>query len=174
MSKLQAFVRRNLTPILLLLLAGGYLVVVGELVLYRHWQGIQFIGFAASVVGLLCVLAGIFARGGLRLILSGILLVLSLSGLMGTFQHFEGNRGEGSAPPPALVEAPAGDYLAVAHRAGADLRQEKNEEEEAGEENRERSENGEAPPLAPLSLAGLSLMGAAILLAKQDQQARAG
>ena len=77
MTNLQVIVRRYLTPILLLLLAGGFLVVLGELYLYRHWQGTQLIGFAATVIGLVAVLLGLFAKRGLRIGLAVLLAVVS-------------------------------------------------------------------------------------------------
>ena len=44
----QATVRRHLTPILLLLLAGGYLVILGELFLYQHWDCLLYTSDAAD------------------------------------------------------------------------------------------------------------------------------
>lgn len=190
MTSLQATVRRNLLPILLLLLAGGYLVVLIELFLYRHWDGVQLIGFAATAVGLLAVLLGLFAKGGLRIGLAVLLAIVSLSGLIGTYEHFESRSEGGEAARPALAQADAGANLAIVYRPAADTQaasaQDDDEAGEGGEaaaageagEGREGREGGEAgeggeetpPPLAPLSLAGLSLMGAAVLLAKQDQR----
>ena len=187
MTSLQATVRRNLLPILLLLLAGGYLVVLIELFLYRHWDGVQLIGFAATAVGLLAVLLGLFAKGGLRIGLAVLLAIVSLSGLIGTYEHFESRSEGGEAARPALAQADAGANLAIVYRPAADTQaasaQDDDEAGEGGEaaaageagEGREGGEAGEAgeetpPPLAPLSLAGLSLMGAAVLLAKQDQR----
>jgi hypothetical protein len=173
MTNLQAAMRRNLTPVLLLLLAGGYLVIVGELVLYRHWDGLQLIGFAASIVGLLAVLLGLFAKGGLRVGLAILLAVLSLSGVIGAFEHYESLLEGGEAVQPALAQASADATLLVAHQPGAVENLVLQEDEEGERESSERDEGGEGgeetpPPLAPLSLAGLSLMGAAVLLAKQD------
>ena len=179
MTSLQATVRRNLLPILLLLLAGGYLVIVGELYLYRHWDGVQLIGFLATVIGLLAVLLGLFAKGGLRLGLAILLAILSLSGLIGTYEHFESSAEGGEAARPALAQAGGGAYFTAAYQPGAaperaPLQEGEDEEREGGEGGeggeREGGEGGEEtpPPLAPLSLAGLSLMGAAILFAKQD------
>jgi hypothetical protein len=166
MSNLQAAVRRRLNPILLLLLAGGYLVIVGELFIYQHWDGVQFIGFAASVIGLIAVLLGLFVKGGLRIGLAILLAVLSLSGLIGAFQHLESS-GEGAIP--ALAATSAGANMLVAYQPGAALERSALQEGEE-DESRESGEGGEEtpPPLAPLSLAGLSLMGAAILLAKEE------
>ncbi len=197
MKSLQATVRRYLTPILLLLLAGGYLVVLGELYLYQHWQGTQLIGFSATVIGLVAILLGLFAKRGLRMGLAVVLAVVSLSGLIGTYEHFESRTEEGgeAARPsltqtatqaaPQAAQTTAAANMTVAYRPGANERLgtqeggEGNEGAEAGEagesgEGGEAGERGEGggeqpPPLAPLSLAGLSLMGAAVLLAKQDE-----
>jgi hypothetical protein len=171
MANLQATVRRNLTSLLLLLLAGGYLVIVGELFIYQHWDGVQLIGFSASLVGLIAVLLGLFAKGGLRVGLAFLLVVLSLSGVIGAYEHFE-SRAEGAeAARPALAQANAGVTVMVAYQPGAAERLAAQEDEEGeGQEGASGEEGGEEvpPPLAPLSLAGLSLMGAAVLLAKQD------
>ncbi len=192
MTSLQAAIRRYLTPILLLLLAGGFLVVLGELYLYQHWQGTQLIGFAATVIGLVAVLLGLFAKRGFRLGLAVLLVLISVSGLIGTWEHFESRSEEGrEAARPALAQTVQPEQLAaatnmtIAYQGAAAERmgtQEGGESGEGGEgaaagEAGERGEGGEGggrggeqapPPLAPLSLAGLSLMGAAVLFAKQD------
>ena len=188
MTSLQAAIRRYLTPILLLLLAGGFLVVLGELYLYHHWQGTQLIGFAATVIGLVAVLLGLFAKRGFRLGLAVLLVLISVSGLIGTWEHFESRSEEGGeAARPALAQTlqpgqlAAATNMTIAYQPAGTERmgnQEGGEGAEAGEapargeggEGGERGEGGEQapPPLAPLSLAGLSLMGAAILFAKQD------
>jgi hypothetical protein len=103
MSKLQRFLAQRQDTILLLLLAGGFAVVLGELVLYQHWEGTQLIGFSATVVGMLAVLAGIFVKGTLRTVIGLLLVVLSISGLIGAREHLaEG--GEAMSPRPALVQ----------------------------------------------------------------------
>ena len=168
MSKLQGFLAQRQDTILLLLLAGGFAVVLGELVLYQHWEGTQLIGFGATVVGMLAVLAGIFVKGTLRTVIGLLLVVLSISGLIGAREHLE-EGGEAMSPRPALVQqSTLAGAQEIAYRPGG-LAQ---EEDEAGED-REGSEGGESgeevpPPLAPLSLSGLALMGAVILLAKKE------
>ena len=187
MANLQATIRRYLTPILLLLLAGGFLVVLGELYLYRHWHGTQLIGFSATLIGLVAVLLGLFAKRGFRLGLAILLVLISVSGLIGTWEHFESRSEEGSeAARPALAataQVAGATNMTIAYQPAGDERMgtqeggEGGEGAEAGEadEGGARGEGGERggeqapPPLAPLSLAGLSLMGAAILFAKQDQ-----
>lgn len=168
MNKLQSFLARQRDMILLLLLAGGFAVVLGELVLYQHWEGTQLIGFSATVVGLLVVLIGIFVKGALRTVIGLLLVVLSLSGLLGAREHLEASGGEAMSPRPALVQqSTLSGSQEVAYRPGA-LAQ-----EEEGEEGESREGGGETvpPPLAPLSLSGLALMGAVILLAKKDEAA---
>lgn len=169
MSKLQGFLAQRQDTILLLLLAGGFAVVLGELVLYQHWEGTQLIGFGATVVGMLAVLAGIFVKGTLRTVIGLLLVVLSISGLIGAREHLEAAKGEAMSPRPALVQqSTLAGAQEIAYRPGG-LAQ---EEEEEGEEG-EGGEGGEEvpPPLAPLSLSGLALMGAVILLAKKEEAA---
>lgn len=169
MSKLQGFLAQRQDTILLLLLAGGFAVVLGELVLYQHWEGTQLIGFGATVVGMLAVLAGIFVKGTLRTVIGLLLVVLSISGLIGAREHLEAAKGEAMSPRPALVQqSTLAGAQEIAYRPGG-LAQ---EEEEEGEEG-EGGESGEEvpPPLAPLSLSGLALMGAVILLAKKEEAA---
>ena len=166
MSKFQGFLGQHRDTLLLLLLAGGFVVVLGELVLYQHWDSTQLIGFSATVVGLLAVLVGIFVKGTLRTVIGLLLVVLSLSGLIGAREHLE-EGGEAMSPRPALVQqSTLVGAQEIAYRPGA-LAQE-------GEEEGEGAEGGGEtvpPPLAPLSLSGLALMGAVILLAKQDEAA---
>jgi hypothetical protein len=181
MTSLQVTIRRYLTPILLLLLAGGFLVVLGELYLYRHWHGTQLIGFSATVIGLVAVLLGLFAKRGFRLGLAVLLVLISVSGLIGTWEHFESRSEEGgeAARPALAATAQVADAtnMTIAYQPAASERMGPQEGGEGGEgaEAGEAGEGGERggeqapPPLAPLSLAGLSLMGAAILFAKQDQ-----
>ena len=165
MSKLQGFLGQHRDTLLLLLLAGGFAVVLGELVLYQHWDGTQLIGFSATVVGLLAVLAGIFVKGTLRTVIGLLLVVLSLSGLVGAREHLEASSEEAMSPRPALVQQ---NTLAgaqeIAYRPGA-LAQ------EVVGEARERGGAIVPLPLAPLSLSGLALMGAVILLAKKEEAA---
>jgi len=166
MSKLQRFLAQQQGTILLLLLSGGFAVVLGELVLYQHWEGAQLIGFSATVVGMLAVLVGIFVKGTLRTVIGLLLVVLSISGLVGAREHLaEG--GEAMSPRPALVQqSTLSGAQEIAYRPGGLAQEEEDEEGEGGD-------GGETvpPPLAPLSLSGLALMGAVILLAKRDDTA---
>ena len=168
MSKLQRFLAQRQDTILLLLLTGGFAVVLGELVLYQHWDGTQLIGFSATVVGMLAVLAGIFVKGALRTVVGLLLVVLSISGLIGAREHLEAAKGEAMSPRPALVQqSTLTGAQEIAYRPGGLAQEGENEGGEGGESGGEEV----PPPLAPLSLSGLALMGAVILLAKKEEAA---
>lgn len=174
MSKLEAMVRQNLITILLLLLLGGFAMLLAELLITNHVNGIQNVANVASLVGAVAILLGFFAKGTFRHLIVLLLLVLSLSGLLGAWEHLE-SRESGEARAPAALATSQEGYQPIADRAGTDV--ERAPQQEGGEENEgaQRSEGGgreggegSPPPLAPLSLSGLSLMGAVLLLAKRD------
>ncbi|MBK8048582.1 MAG: hypothetical protein IPK16_16565 [Anaerolineales bacterium] len=172
--------RKYLNTILLLLLAGGFVVIVAELYLYQHWEGTQLIGFAASVIGLLAVLLGLFARGTFRVILALLLVVISISGLIGTREHFESlNEGREATMMGVnqLASAEAGALVVAAASGAGAVSSAIMQEDDEGGEGGERGERGgeeSAPPLAPIGISGLALMGAAVLLAKEDPTAKQG
>jgi len=159
MQKLENLVRRHFTAILLLLLLGGFATVLAELLITNHVGGTQLVAVVATVVGALAVLAGFFVKGTLRHVVAILLLVLTVSGLMGMRQHAEA-ASEEAAMPAALTLA--ADYQPIAAQSAAVAR--------TSQQESTPREGGEAapPPLAPLSLSGLALMGAVVLLAKQD------
>ncbi len=164
MARLQAFVRSNLVLVLLLLTAGGFVMLLAELLLVNHTDGIQFVAVVASAVGLALALLGLLARRGLRLALAAAFLALSITGLIGTYEHLEEGSEGGEAWRAAPVAVRSG-YQTIANR----LDEDDGERGEGGErgETGERGE-GTPPPLAPLSLAGLSMLGAVSLAAKPD------
>jgi hypothetical protein len=164
-NSLQVFFARRRAVLLLGLLAGGFAVLLGELVLYRHWEGSQRIGIVATGVGLTAVLLGLFVRGSARPLLGLLLLVLSLSGLIGVREHLE----EGGGEAMRLPAQPS--VQLVAYQAGASNEEKEGEEQGEAREVREERGGESAPPLlAPLSLSGLALMGAVILLAKPTEE----
>ena len=174
MTGLQAMVRRNLITILLVLLLGGFVMLLVELLITNHVGGIQNVANVASVVGAAAILLGFFAKGTFRHLLVLLLLVLSMSGLLGAWEHLESREG-GEAQAPAALAVRSDGYQTISNGAGADVERTLQEDDEEGEEAREGGEGGEReggegapPPLAPLSLSGLALMGAVVLLAKPD------
>lgn len=164
-NKLQSFVQANFHQILMLLLAGGGLMVLVELLWTGHTDGLQLVGVVASAVMVVLAIAGLFVRGTLRITLAVLFVLLSITGLVGVLEHNE-EGGEEEADVPALVigRADAG-MMPISYRSEA-LQQEDEEGEAA-----EAGEGGEStpPPLAPLSLSGLALMSAVVLLGRRDE-----
>ena len=177
MTGLQAMVRRNLITILLVLLLGGFVMLLAELLVTNHVDGIQNVANVASLVGAVAILLGFFAKGTFRHLLVLLLLVLSLSGLLGAWEHLESREG-GEAQAPAVLAVRPNGYQTISNGAGADVERTLQQDDEEGEKAREggEREGGESapPPLAPLSLSGLALMGAVVLLAKSDTPELAG
>ena len=163
MQKLENMTRQHLTVILLLLLLSGFATLLAELLLTNHFGGTQSVAVIASVVGALALLTGFFVKGSVRHVVALLLLVLSISGLMGMREHFE--EASEARATPALVTMDAGGYQPIAGSADAIARTLQQEDEE--NETRDRGESA-PPPLAPLSLSGLALMGAVVLFAKRD------
>lgn len=134
MDGLVRLVRERTLAILLLLLVGGFIMVILELVITGHTEGNQLVGVVASVLGAVLTAAAFFVNKRIAMWLAVALVVVSLSGLAGVGQHYL-NR------PTAIAAS---------------------------------LEPGEAapPPLAPLSLSGLALMAAVVIVARTpDPQA---
>lgn len=150
---LQSFVRQRFFPLIMGMLAVGFLLLLGELIGYKHFEGIQWVGTGAVIIGLLAALLGIGARGGLRKGLIYLFLVLALTGLLGEWEHNE-DRLRGESGPQG-----AGQQTDVGQGDG---------DQQSGPGG---SEEGIPPPiLAPLSVSGLCLFGAIMLLARRDQE----
>lgn len=164
-ARIQSFAREHLTTLMMLLLAAGFLVVLGELVLYKHYVGEQLIGLLSTVVGTVLVLWGIFAKGRVRVTLATLLVVLSLAGLIGVEEHSASEAGEAQRPTPVAVSA-----ANIAISTGAPtVAQDSETDAGTTEAGSEGSSKTTPPPLAPLGLSGLALMGAVILFAKRDE-----
>jgi len=181
MLHLQTMVRRNLFNLLLAFLLGGFGMLLAELLLTNHVGGTQNVAIVASSVGAIAIFLGFWAKGVLRHLLVLLLLALSLSGLLGVREHLEeGREGSETYVPAAVTAARPAGYQRIGSGAGVDVERTPQQPDEEHEDDmrdeeyedsmRGESEDGEAvpPPLAPLSLSGLALMGAVILLAKPD------
>ena len=161
MNRVQTFVRSNLTSLLLLFLAGGFLILLAELLLTDHTEGIQLIAVAASTFGALLALAGLKAKGSVRNVLAILFLVLAISGLVGAFEHFEERFEEEEETKAPIVLRQNSGRMGM---ASIPYRLDQDEDEEDEEEEEESP-----PPLAPLSLSGLSILAALALLAKEEE-----
>ncbi|MCB0045553.1 MAG: hypothetical protein H6642_11160 [Caldilineaceae bacterium] len=170
MKNLKQLVTRNYYPLMYLLIAGSFLGLTAELVLTEHWDGIQLVGLLASIIGLVLAVVALFAAPRMRQALAVLFVVLSISGIIGTIEHNEARSGE-EASAPVIVAATAGSS-----RELPAAQQQEGEENEAREGRGERGEReGEAaPPLAPMSLAGMSIIAAVTLIADDRNRQKAG
>jgi hypothetical protein len=145
MQTMRRMVQEHYYNLMLLLLAGGFAMLLAELLILEHTDGIQLVGVAASVIGLILVLAALFVHGRAATMLAAALVVLSATGLVGTYQHLANREGES-----AKIQRQQ-EYQAVAYF-------------EDNEESTGEAESESPPPLAPLSLAGLSIVAAATMV----------
>lgn len=155
MNRIQLFVQKQFTNLLLLFIAGGFLMLVAELLLTGHTRGIQLIAVAASGTGIALALAGLFSRGKVSNFVAIAFLLLSLTGLLGVSEHLE--EGGGEREGVAAVQA-ARSTNATNTRI--------NFQQEPG--FRPGGRRNTPPPLAPLSLAGLSLLGTVTLVGRKE------
>lgn len=154
MQNIQAFLYKNLYTVLLLFLAGGFAITLAELLITGHYQGIQLVAPVATALGLVGVLLVLFVkRGGLYMLAVVLLLLVTLSGIAGTAQHY---LNSGSGGPPAgftpntsevatdqAQAAPSGDF----------------QPSEGGPPSGMGGFPGSnPPPLAPLALTGLGMI----------------
>ena len=160
MSALEGWVQRHLTKLLLGMLAGGFAILLAELLLTAHVDGIQLVAVVASVTGLILTVAAMFVSGRAGITVAALLLVLSVTGLVGAYEHFEERSGEEAAVPAYVASTPANQVI--------NLRAQDDDDRPArGEEGPE----GAPPPLAPLSLSGLSLMAAIVTVGASKPRA---
>lgn len=163
MTSLRRVVQQYFYTILLLMAAGGFVMLVIELLITNHTDGIQLAGVIASAIGLILAVAALFLTSlQARNILAILFIVLSVSGLIGVLQHFNARGEEGET---ALNVAGAASYQPVSLRSEDD-------DENPGEARGDESE-AVPPPLAPLGLSGLALLGAITLLGILEPQAAA-
>ncbi len=146
---LQNVVRSRFHTIVMAMIAGGFLMLLAELLIYAHYQQLQLIGFGAVVIGLICSVVGIGANARLRRTLAVIFLVLSITGVIGLYFHNEERLGGEEGGPPAQGEGGG---------------------EEGGEEGGLGEPRMEPPALASLSVSGLCIFGAVMLLARRDDE----
>ncbi len=87
---LSQMVRGRSTSVLLIFVAAGFALLLGELLMIGHINQIQMVGVVSSAVGLILSLLGFIPRVGLRRIVIGLFVVLALVGLFGVFIHMGG------------------------------------------------------------------------------------
>lgn len=128
-----------------LMVAGGFALTLGELFLMGHTEKSQLIGVGMSGAGLLAALLGAVVAPRFRKALLGLWIVVAAGGLFGVYEHLE---------------------EAQEHREKAAIEaQAKMAAGEAAEESKDE-EHG-PPPMAPLSVSGLAMLGGLALLARK-------
>lgn len=152
----KTWIQAHFPQLVLALVAGGFALTLVELLWMNHTEDNQLVAVGATLAGALVSLVAVWARGPLRTVLAGVLGVVALTGLVGTAMHLE-ELGEHAAFPGRAVAWVQSQTLAW---ADAD-----EEEAEGGAEGHE--EEG-VPPLAPLSVSGLAMLGALAAFSRQD------
>ena len=166
----QRFVQRNFHALLMALVGAGFVLILLELIGYKHYQGLQIVGLATTVIGAIAAFAGIRATGRLRIGLAGVLIVLSLAGLLGAWEHNEKRltgAGEERRPGAQSAEGAPNNQDAQPPAAPSDGTQ------PARPNGGQRPRGGfeiPPPPLAPLSLSGFCILGAVALLGRKDER----
>lgn len=151
MNKLGVWTKEHFVTVILAFTTGGFLLILAELLLARHWEGIQLV--APVSVGLGFVLALLALTGRRAVPIAGVFLLLSVTGLFGTFQHFEAHTDKPDGPPRSAAQAVAQTVSVTTPTA----------DENAGPPEGEG--RGGPPWLAPLSLSGLALLDSVATLA---------
>ncbi|WP_243028729.1 hypothetical protein [Thermus albus] len=127
----------------------GFLTILAELLLTGHTEGIQLIASLSALVGAGLLGLGLLLNRGRSLVILALFL-LSATGLLGLVQHLEEGLDKASTP---ILQGPL-----WADREGGYFYEEEGKKEAA------------PPPLAPLSLSGLALLGAlALYVGERDE-----
>jgi len=137
------WLKRRYPELVMLWIAGGFFALALELLITRHTEELQLVGVAAALLGGVVAVLALFVRGLRPLWLAGF-AVVALAGLVGTGVHWKEAGDEG------------------AYAAGYEYDDEYEEDEDEGE--------GAPPPLAPLGLTGLAVLGAATLYVRDEEE----
>ncbi len=158
-KSLQTLVQRHVWSLLMLLIAGAFALLLVELIVTQHTDGIQLVAVGASAIGLILAGVSLLAPPSWRRALAVLFLALSLTGVIGVVEHQEARNKDRRE---AALVAPSGNTT---------IRIADSQQEGGGRGERFGPPGGGEsgpPPLAPLSLAGTSLMAAVLLLGRRD------
>ena len=170
MQSIQFFVQRRYWTLMMLFLIGGFAMLLAELVITNHTEGIQLVAVAASLGGLVLAVVGLIASPKLWPVVAALFLLLSLTGIIGVVEHIESGGEEGErASRPALTTSASSAAAAVSLRLQGGGDYDDGPARESGAGGFQPGGENVPPPLAPLSLAGLSLMGTVVLLGRRDK-----
>lgn len=138
--------RRYLVELVLLANAVAFSVLLAELAILGHSDGIQRVAPVAASTGVVLSLAALFLRGPARYATAAAFVVLSAAGLIGVAQHL----GE------------SGDDDDESEQAQVRSRADEDDDEEDGDEE---DDDDDPPLLAPLALSGSAMLGVLASLA---------
>lgn len=110
------WLQQHFVEVVLLGAGGGFIMLLAELLMGAHTEGIQIVAVASSILGLALVALGFFGRGALRRGAIYGLFFVAFTGLFGVFEHIEeggaeaegeyaeyGESEEAEAVPPVLA-----------------------------------------------------------------------
>ena len=144
-------IRAFLPDLILAGVAGGFALLLAEMLLTEHTEGLQGVAVWAAVAGIVLSVIGLVIRSRrAALLVSLALVLLSLTGPVGIYLHAGGEAEARETPVLAKDRDP------------------RDEGGEEGEEGEGGEEGKGPPPLSPLSLSGLALMGALAVTGREE------
>jgi hypothetical protein len=139
----------HLPQLILLANAGAFAVLLAELLITDHTDGSQLIAPVAAAIGIaLCGIAAVLPPR-LRLAPAAFLVVLSISGVVGFYQHMDEWDGGLSGLFQSSDDDDDDDDDRNSGRGSGDEEDEDDDDDDA-----------ETPPLAPLGISGTALLSA--------------
>ena len=142
------------------MVAGGFALTLGELLLMGHTEKSQNLAVLMTAAGMLATVVGLVAAPRFRKLFAGLLIVVAAGGLFGVYEHLEEGMEHKEKAAKASQERAQAVQLADVDRSDRGH----GEHEKGGHDGDE--EHG-PPPLAPLSVSGLALMGSLGLIASR-------
>lgn len=154
-----SWVQERFPELVALMVAGGFAMTLAELLLMGHTEKSQNIAVLMSGLGMGATIVGLVVAPRLRSVFAGVLVVVAASGLFGTYEHLE----EAMEHREKAAKASSASALIVEN---ADFDRSEASERHAGAGKHDEEEHG-PPPLAPLSVSGLALLGSLGLIASR-------
>lgn len=146
-------IRRYLVELVLLANTAAFGMLLAELLILEHTDGIQLVAPVSAATGLVLSLVALAVRGPARMAVAAAFVILAGSGLIGVTQHFSERDGGISF---GLVSRAA----AQSDRGDDDRSGQRDDDDDDNED-----EDDDPPPLAPLALSGSAILCALASLA---------
>lgn len=149
------FARRYVVELVLMANAGAFAVLLAELLIIGHTDGIQLVAPVSASTGLVLSLIAIVLRGPARYATAAAFLILSGAGLIGVTRHYL-EREDGLSVSALVATARA--------QSGSNDDNDNSGRGSDGNDD-DDDDDSEPPPLAPLALSGSAMLGALASLA---------